>query len=159
MATSLDKTTKEILGINARRWKIEQSFRIMKSEFDSRPAYVSTADHIKAHFAICYAALTLYRVMEAMLNKDGNSLTAGEIIGTMRNMKVTELAPGYCKSVYTGSKALNALEDRFHLALDRKGYRVSRLNKLFGVKAAEEKKDKKAEGKKEEKPVQGKTGE
>lgn len=159
VATSLDKTTKEILGINARRWKIEQSFRIMKSEFDSRPAYVSTADHIKAHFAICYAALTLYRVMEAMLNKDGNSLTAGEIIGTMRNMKVTELAPGYCKSVYTGSKALNALEDRFHLALDRKGYRVSRLNKLFGVKAAEEKKDKKAEGKKEEKPVQGKTGE
>ena len=159
VATSLDKTTEEILGINAKRWRIEQSFRIMKSEFDSRPAYVSTADHIKAHFAICYTALTLYRIMESKLNGNGNSLTAGEIIGTMRNMKVTELAPGYCKSIYTGSRALTALEDTFHLSLDRKGYRVSKLNKLFGVHATEEKKEKKkTEEKKGEKAAQEKTG-
>lgn len=137
VATSLDRTTKEILGVNAKRWRIEQSFRIMKTEFDSRPAYVSTADHIKAHFAICYTALTMYRILEAMLNgktEDGTQLTAREIIGTMRTMKVTDLAPGYCKSLYSGSKALTSLENKFHLALDRKGYRASRLNRLFGVR-------------------------
>lgn len=145
-ATSLDRTTKEILEVNAKRWRIEQSFRIMKTEFDSRPAYVSTEDHIKAHFAICYTALAMYRILESMLNgrtEEGTQLTAREIIGTMRNMKVTDLVPGCCKSVYTGSKALTALENTFHLELDRKGYRVSKLNRIFGVKTVTKTADKK----------------
>ncbi len=144
VATSLDKTTNEILEINAGRWKIEQSFRIMKTKFESRPAYLSTPDHLKAHFAICYAALTIYRIMEVLLNRergDGPSLTAREIIGTMRNMRVVELTPGYCKSAYTGSRTLTALEKVFRLTLDRKGYRESKLNRIFGVDAGPKKEE------------------
>lgn len=53
VATSLDRPTQEILAVNKQRWKIEQSFRIRKTEFSSRPVYVSTEEHIRAHFAIC----------------------------------------------------------------------------------------------------------
>lgn len=46
----LTDDTKDIVKINHRRWEIEESFRIMKSEFKSRPAYLIREDRIKAHF-------------------------------------------------------------------------------------------------------------
>ena len=44
--------------------KIEESFRVMKSDFDARPVFCSTEDHIKAHFLICYVALFIMRLMQ-----------------------------------------------------------------------------------------------
>ncbi len=80
IATSLDYNTKELLDINADRWRIEQAFRIMKSEFDSRPVFVSKEEHIRAHFAICYTALLVYRILEDKVNAEGEHFTTGEIL-------------------------------------------------------------------------------
>jgi len=54
----------KIAKINHRRWEIEECFRIMKTDFKSRPAYVRTEARIKAHFMTCFLSLILFRYLE-----------------------------------------------------------------------------------------------
>ncbi len=62
--TNMDCDIDEIIRINQQRWEIEESFRIMKTEFEARPVYVSREDRIKAHFLTCYLSLLIYRLLE-----------------------------------------------------------------------------------------------
>ncbi|MDR3185689.1 MAG: transposase, partial [Christensenellaceae bacterium] len=64
VCTNLDGKVQEIIEINRRRWEIEESFRIMKSEFKSRPVYLSRDNRIHAHFTTCFVALIIYRMLE-----------------------------------------------------------------------------------------------
>ena len=61
VCTNLEDNVQDIIKINHRRWEIEESFRLMKSEFKSRPVYLSRDDRIKAHFTTCFLALTIFR--------------------------------------------------------------------------------------------------
>ena len=76
-------TIPDLLKINRARWEIEESFRIMKTQMKARPVYHRTDKAIKAHFAICFIALFLYRVLEHRL---GNHFTTDRIISTLRDM-------------------------------------------------------------------------
>lgn len=51
-------------------WRIEQSFRIMKSDLNARPLYVRTSKHITAHFLVCYAALMIMRLIQYYMGKE-----------------------------------------------------------------------------------------
>ena len=62
--TNLEGNISEILKINRQRWEIEENFRIMKSEFETRPVYARREDRIKAHFLTCYISLLVYRLLE-----------------------------------------------------------------------------------------------
>ncbi len=50
-------------------WEIEESFKIIKSEFKARPVFVKTEDHVNAHFLICYVTLVIMRVIEHLLKE------------------------------------------------------------------------------------------
>ena len=58
VATNLEDDAESIVRINSRRWEIEESFRIMKSEFDARPVYLSREDRITAHFLTSFLVHT-----------------------------------------------------------------------------------------------------
>lgn len=60
VVTNLEGDVRKIININKRRWEIEENFRIMKTEFESRPVYVQRDDRIKAHFLTCYISLLVY---------------------------------------------------------------------------------------------------
>ena len=60
VCTNLEDSVEDIIKVNHRRWEIEESFRIMKSEFEARPVYLSREDRIKAHFITCFLALVIY---------------------------------------------------------------------------------------------------
>jgi transposase len=57
-------TDKQIYEIYRGLWKIEETFKIMKSELNTRPLFVSLAEHIEGHFLICFTALVIIRVLE-----------------------------------------------------------------------------------------------
>ncbi|MDD4753844.1 MAG: IS1634 family transposase [Desulfitobacteriaceae bacterium] len=59
----------EIRDIYRGLWEIEESFKIIKSEFKARPVYLRTENHINAHFLICFVALLILRVLEYKLHK------------------------------------------------------------------------------------------
>ncbi len=74
----------DLLEINRARWEIEESFRIMKTQLKARPTYHRTDKAIRAHFAICFIALFVYRVLEHRL---GEAFTTDQIMGGLRKME------------------------------------------------------------------------
>ena len=130
VATNLDDSAKDILAVAQNRYKIEDCFRIMKTNFDTRPVFLRKPERIRAHFLICYTALLIYRLMECKLDDNLTHVTTSNLIKTLRNMNVVNMDDMYYKSIYSGSQALDALEKCFELQLNRKYYRPSDLNKI-----------------------------
>jgi len=125
--TNLDDDIPDILAISRGRWEIEESFRIMKEEFRSRPAYVSRPDRIKAHFMTCFIALLVYRVLERKL---GNNYTCDEIVSTLRTMRVTKAKDiGYTPS-YTRTDLTDSLHEIFGFRTD---YELTRKKAMKGI--------------------------
>lgn len=131
IATNLDDDVKDIIAINEQRYKIEDCFRILKTDFSSRPYFHRNRGRIIAHFMICYTALLIYRLLEVKLNSFSKEihLTTRNIVETMQNMQVANISDMAYVSQYTGSKALTALEGVFALGLDRKNFLPKDLNK------------------------------
>ena len=130
VASNLDDSAKDILAVAQNRYKIEDCFRIMKTNFDARPVFLRKPERIRAHFLICYTALLIYRLMECKLDDNLTHVTTSNLIKTLRNMNVVNMDDMYYKSIYSGSQALDALERCFELQLNRKYYRPSDLNKI-----------------------------
>ena len=131
IATNLDDNVKDILAINEQRYQIEDCFRILKTDFASRPYFHRTRERIIAHFMICYTALMIYRLLEVKLNRFDKSihLTTRNIIETLQNMQVANISDLCYSAQYTGSKTLSALEGVFALGLDKQYYLPKDLNK------------------------------
>ena len=123
---------KDILGISAERYKIEECFRLLKTNFSSRPVYHQKPHRIKAHFMICYTALLVFRLLQKKLEMEGFHFTPEDIVKTLKNMQVSDME-GFCyRSTYTGSQILTALSVLYPLSqLDHKYYLPKVLNKKF----------------------------
>ena len=87
ITTNLINDTQTVIKVMKGRWEIEESFKIMKEEFDSNNVYLSREDRIRAHFLICYLALFEYRLLERKLD---DKYTMYEIIDCLRDMDVLE---------------------------------------------------------------------
>lgn len=87
ITTNLINDTQTVIKVMKGRWEIEESFKIMKEEFDSNNVYLSREDRIRAHFLICYLALFEYRLLERKLD---DKYTTYEIIDCLRDMDVLE---------------------------------------------------------------------
>ena len=64
VTSETDWDAKKIIDTYRELWKIEESFKITKSELETRPVYVWTPKHIEAHFLICYIALVILRLLQ-----------------------------------------------------------------------------------------------
>ena len=123
---------KQILSISSERYKIEDCFRLLKTNFSARPVYHRNKPRIRAHFMICYTALLIFRLLQKKLELSGFHFTPNDIIETLQNMKVTDMEGILYKSTYKGSKILTALNTLFPLSqLDHKYYLPKDLNKKF----------------------------
>jgi len=108
VCTNLDDDPADIAKINHDRWEIEESFRIMKSEFEARPVYLQRDDRIEAHFLTCFMALMIYRILEKKL---GDKYTCEEIIKTLREMNMRKVGEhGYIPS-YTRTQLTDSLHE------------------------------------------------
>ena len=129
VATNLDDDAQTILEISSKRYKIEDCFRIMKTNFSARPVYHQNRERIIAHFMICYTALLIYRLLEAKLDNFSTHFTTENVIETLRNMEVANAHDMYYLSTYNGSRTCTALNAVFQLGLDKKYYQPKELNK------------------------------
>ena len=130
IATNLDDKASDILAINEQRYKIEECFRILKTDFASRPYFHRTRERIIAHFMICYTALLIYRLLEYKVNRFDRKIhfTTRNIIDTLKAMQVANIEDVCYAAQYTGSDMISALEYCFNLGLDKKYYKPKDLN-------------------------------
>lgn len=129
VATNLDDPAKDILGVSANRYKIEDCFRVMKTNFSARPVFHQKRERIIAHFMICYTALLIYRLLEKKLDMYGTHFTVNNIIETLNSMDVANVEDMCYMSTYTSSRVCTALNAVTGLGLDKKYYQPKELNK------------------------------
>ena len=100
----------------------------MKSEFEARPVYLKRQDRIKAHFMICFLALTIYRYLEKKLD---NKYTVCEIIDTLKNMNFLYEKDIYYSPEYTRTDLTDLLHEKFNFRTDYETINYKNIKKIF----------------------------
>jgi hypothetical protein len=129
VATNLDDDVKTILDITSNRNKIEDCFRVLKTNFRSRPVFLRNRKRIIAHFMVCYTALLIFSLLQTKLDRYGTHFTTYNILETLKNMAVKSTQDVFYEAIYTGSQVCTALNGVFDLGLDKKNYLPKELNK------------------------------
>ena len=128
LTTNLVGDIEQILKITKGRWEIEESFRIMKTDFLTRPVNLSREDRIKSHFLTCFMALLIYRIIEKKLDY---KYTTSEILKTIRNMDVLESkGDGYIPE-YIRTNLTDDLHDTFGFRTDYEINTYKYFKKIF----------------------------
>lgn len=127
VCTNLDEDPATIAKINHDRWEIEESFRIMKSEFEARPVYLQRDDRIEAHFLTCFVSLMIYRILEKQLKDE---YTCEEIIKTLRDMDMREVKDEGFIPCYKRTKLTDALHENAGFRTD---YELLTKKSMAGV--------------------------
>lgn len=128
LTTNLIGDINQILKIVKGRWEIEESFRIMKSDFLARPVNLSREDRIKAHFMTCFISLFIYRLLEKKLNY---KFTTSQILETLRGMNVLEIkGDGYIPE-YIRTDITDELHELFDFRTDYEINTYKDLKKIF----------------------------
>ena len=127
VCTTLEDNIEEIIKVNKRRWEIEESFRILKTEFKSRPVYLKKDDRIKAHFTTCFLSLLIYRILE---NKLDYKFSSTEIIKTLKNMNLLKENTMYIPT-YQRTDLTDYLHEKFEFRTDYEIIKLSKIKKLF----------------------------
>jgi len=128
VTTNLVGEIEEILKIVKGRWEIEESFRIMKSDFLARPVNLSREDRIKAHFMTCFISLFIYRLLEKKLDY---KYTTSQILDTLKNMNVLESkGDGYIPT-YVRTNLTDELHEIFSFRTDYEINNYKDFKKIF----------------------------
>lgn len=95
-------------------WRIEESFKIMKSDLDARPVFLQKEETIKGHFLICYLAVLLERIFQFKVLE--NKYSTDEIFRFIKDFKVTKAETKYINTT-TSSDFINDLSEMLRLPL------------------------------------------
>ena len=124
VCTNLEDEVKDIVKINHRRWEIEESFRIMKTEFKARPVYLKKDDRIKAHFLTCFLSLLIFRILE---KKTNNMYSPHKLVTSLAEMNFTNIPSDGFIPTYTRTN----LTDDLHRIFDfRTDYQITTKKKM-----------------------------
>ena len=92
LTSEMDTPDDKIIDMYRGLWRIEESFKITKSELEARPVYVWTREHIEAHFLTCFIALTISRILEMKLE---HKYSTGRIIDSLSRAECSLLQQNY----------------------------------------------------------------
>ena len=107
--------------------RIEDTFKITKSELDTRPIFVRTNEHIEGHFTTCFTALILIRLLELKL---GNKHTVQEIINSLRKYNCVHLDKNHYQFVYN-DQIIKDISDAYNINLSKKYKTTNEIRRLL----------------------------
>lgn len=131
LTTNLNGDITEIFKIVKGRWEIEESFRIMKSDFVARPINLSREDRIKAHFMTCFISLFIYRLLEKRLNY---KYTTSQILSTLKNMTMVEQKGLGFEPIYERTDITDSLHELFNFNTDLELINYKKMKKILNMK-------------------------
>lgn len=92
LTSEMEESDDKIIDIYRGLWRIEESFKVTKSELEARPVYVWTKEHIEAHFLTCFVALIIARILEIKLER---KYSIGKILESLSNSECTLIQQNY----------------------------------------------------------------
>ena len=120
-------TDKEIRDIYKGLWRIEESFKITKSELKTRPVFVWTDESIETHFLSCFVSLLIIRLLENKLNKKYSN---PYIIDSLRNYNSTKIEHDIYLQNFRND-VIQDIEQIFNIDLSRKYLTLSEIKKIL----------------------------
>ncbi|MEG2687224.1 MAG: IS1634 family transposase, partial [Christensenellaceae bacterium] len=123
----LEDDVSDILKVSEGRWQIEECFRMMKTDFSTRPVYLQDENRIKAHFLICFLALLTYRLLEKELDY---KYTCQAILETLNAMNFAEIQEQGFMPLYKREKITDALHDACGFRTDYQFITKSRMKTI-----------------------------
>lgn len=114
-----DFTSEEVFSLHKTQWKIEECFRILKTDLEARPVYVWKNDQVYGHFILCYLALCMIRYLQYYLKTEHKiEMSAARIMECIRE-PLAVVSGEMPKSVIIPTN----LDDDFILLIDKLGFR------------------------------------
>ena len=126
---NMEANIEDILQISKGRWEIEESFRIMKSEFKARPVFLQKEERIRAHFTICFLSLLIYRILEKEKLQD--KYTAQEIITTLKDMVTNKIEGIGYNQLYKKTEITTDLNNNYDFNLDKEFIGIKNMKKIL----------------------------
>lgn len=114
VTSEINAKPEDIYNIYHNLWRIEESFRVMKSYLEARPVFLSNENSIKGHFLICYVSLTILRLLELKIFND--ELPINQIIEFIRQYKITKNYDESYINNSTYSKTFEKIKEKLGLA-------------------------------------------
>lgn len=124
-------TDQDIYNTYHNLWRIEESFKIMKSDLDARPVFLQKEDTIKGHFLICYLTVLLERIFQFKVL--GENYSTSDIFKFIKEFKVTKGEHKYINTT-RDSVFINDLTEKFHLPLTNYFLSETQINTIFNYK-------------------------
>lgn len=128
VCTNLEDEAPAIAQINKQRWKIEECFRLLKTDFEARPVYLSRKERIEAHFITCFLALTLFRYLEKIL---GDEFTSTEITSQLKEMNFLKAQGEGFIPTYTRTDLTDKLHEVFGFRTDYEIVSDKQMKNIF----------------------------
>ena len=115
-------------------WRIEETFKISKSDFKTRPIYVSLEAHIEAHFLTCFVALLLTRILELRMNPKGSQrkLSVSELLDSLRHYTCSHIGENVYNFHYTND-VIRSIEQVFSLDFNKRFRKRGEIKKFLAA--------------------------
>ena len=140
VSSELDMSEQEIIEIYHGLSRIEDQFRVMKGDLDTRPMHVSTPEHIEAHLAVCVIALTIMRIIQTKITDLGLTpkkdtlwsygMSAERIQAALNKWTVDTLPDDYYRFNNLDDKDLKIILDAFKIDIPLKLFRKAELKSI-----------------------------
>ena len=131
VTSEIEMKDQDIYNTYHNLWRIEESFRIMKSDLDARPVFAQKENTIKGHFLICYLAVLLERILQFKILD--NQYSTSQIIKFIRKFKVVKGENKYI-NITTSSKFIKDLEEITNLPLTNYYLTERQIKQIFNYK-------------------------
>lgn len=128
VTSELHQTDDKIIEIYRGLWKIEESFKITKSDLEARPVYLSREDRIQAHFLICFIALTISRIIQ---HKLGNKFPASRILESLSKVCCSHVKENIYLFDYR-DEVTDAFVDTMEIDFSNKYMKLGEIKKILG---------------------------
>lgn len=130
VSSELEMTDKKLRDTYKGLWKIEETFKVSKSNLETRPVYVWTKEHIEAHFLTCFVSLVIIRLLEHKLN---NKYSTDSIIKSLKKYNCSNIEHDIYMFNYR-DEIIKKIENIFDIDLNTKYKTLKNIKKLLNNK-------------------------
>jgi len=129
ITSEYEETSDRIIEMYRGLWKIEESFRVTKSDLEARPVFVSREDHIEAHFLTCFVALLIARILEMKTN---HKYSITRLLGSLKKAECTHVQQNYYVFGYY-DEILKDIGEISNIDFNKKMLSLGEIKKYLGM--------------------------
>ena len=130
VTSELDMDDKAMYQTYHHLWRIEETFRVMKTDLDARPIFLQKDDSIKGHFLICYITVLLTRILQFKILH--NQFPTSAIVDLFRNLDVVRIDGKYLNTA-TDTKLIESLAEHWDIPVNNLFLSDVNIKGILGV--------------------------